>query len=203
MGECHEARGAGPHPSLLPGWQFLGPMPRPVDLHRIPLDPGDEALLPACLLGSGSAPRNISLLDQDGSQAPGHVTQATSLPPDGGGGIPVQGWQWPDVSGGGRGERAQPGPAGAVSLTVWGVLEALLLWAREAGQGLRTHRCRKEAGPPTDSGAGGSQAQPPRGPQRMSGGTGQADDGHGVGTPGPLAGARATAAAVTGLLLGR
>lgn len=58
-----------------------------------------------------------------------------------------------------------PSPAGAVSLTVWGLLKALLLWAHEGGQGLRTHHCRKEAGLPMDSGAGGGQAQPPRGSQ--------------------------------------
>ena len=48
-----------------------------------------------------------------------------------------------------------PSPAGAVSLTVWGLLKALLLWAGEAGQGLKTYHRRKEAGLPMDSGAGG------------------------------------------------
>lgn len=97
-----------------------------------------------------------------------------------------------------------PSPAGAVSLTVWGLLEALLLWACEAGQSLRTHHYRKEAGLPSNSGAGGSQAQPPRGPQLacVEGQAGQ-DDGHGVSTPGPLAGARATATAVTGPAAGK
>ena len=90
------ARGAGPHPSLLPRWQLLGPMPRPFDLHRIPDPRGRGPSRLPVSWGSGSAPRNISpsAMDRRFSGAwPRHAGHVTA--PRWWGWHPAgRGWQW-------------------------------------------------------------------------------------------------------------
>lgn len=78
------------HQYLLFGWHFLGlngsqDLPHPLDLHPIPDLQAREvlSLWPGSQKHSSLSHRQMALRPRH----PGYVTPATSLPPDGGGGI--------------------------------------------------------------------------------------------------------------------